>query len=34
MDDLATEFDCEFDGWGALAENADILVKKTESDCR
>lgn len=28
MDDLAAEFNCKFDGWGALVETGDISNKK------
>jgi hypothetical protein len=28
MDDLATEFKCEFDGWDALLENKNLADKK------
>jgi hypothetical protein len=29
MNDLAAEFNCEFDGWGALVENKDSVDEKT-----
>jgi hypothetical protein len=28
MNDLADEFECEFDRWGALIENKDSLNEK------
>jgi hypothetical protein len=28
MDDLAAEFNCKFDGWGALVESGDTSNKK------
>jgi regulator of RNase E activity RraB len=31
MYDLAAEFDCEFDGWGALVENNDTVDNKSKN---
>lgn len=31
MYDLAAEFNCEFDGWGALVENNDTVDNKSKN---
>ena len=31
MYDLAAEFDCEFDGWGALVENNDTVDNRSKN---